>query len=96
MFDPEYKNLECPQCHLRKIYFDRDIGYYCMSCGQELSYDEVVMLIEKAEKTSQQIETSDKSEKKPPLEIKELPSPKAKEPKRTGYDATRHKPSEQD
>jgi len=94
VFDPEYKNLECPQCHLRKIYFDREIGYYCMSCGQELSYDEVVMLIEKAEKTSQQIETSDKSEKKPPLEIKELPSPKAKEPKRTGHDATGHKSSE--
>lgn len=95
MFDPEYKNLDCPQCHLRKIYFDRDIGYYCMSCGQEISYDEIVMLIEKAEKTSQQIQTSGKTEKKPPLEIKELPSPKAKGSKRAGKDLIEHDTSEQ-
>lgn len=88
VFDPEYKNLDCPQCHLRKIYFDRDIGYYCMSCGRKISYDEVVVLIEKAHQAAQPIPTSGKSEIQLPVEIKELPSPKIKEPRRAGQDVT--------
>lgn len=95
VFEPEYKNLDCPHCQQRRIYFDRDIGYYCMSCGRELSYDEVVLLIEKTSRTSQPIQMSDKDEKKPPVEIKELPSPKTKEPKRADQAATRHNKSEQ-
>lgn len=95
VFDPEYKNLDCPQCHLRRIYFDRDIGYYCMSCGQELSYDEIVLLIEKATQTSQPIPMSGKSEIKPPVEIKELPPTKVRDSKRAGKDLTEHDTSEQ-
>jgi len=95
VFDPEYKNLDCPHCHLRRIYFDRDIGYYCMSCGWELSYDEICVLIEKAQKTSPPIPPSDKSEIQPPVEIKELPPAKAKEPERVKRDVTEHDASEQ-
>ncbi len=94
VLDPEYKNLDCPQCHLRRIYFDRDIGYYCMSCGREISYDEIVMLIAKAHKKTKPIPTSDKSEIPPPVEIKELPSTKARKSKRAGKDLTEHDPSE--
>jgi DNA-directed RNA polymerase subunit RPC12/RpoP len=88
VFDPEYKNLDCPQCHLRRIYHDRDIGFYCMSCGREFSYDEIVLLIEKAERTSQPKRKSGKGAKQPPVEIKELPSPKAKKSRRPARDAT--------
>jgi hypothetical protein len=88
VFDPEYMNLDCPKCHLPKIYFDRDMGYYCMSCGRELSYDEVVLLIEKAAQTTQPTPTSGKSEIKPPVEIKELPPAKARESKRAAKDLT--------
>jgi hypothetical protein len=94
VFDPEYQDLDCPQCHLRRIYFDRDIGYYCMSCGQEISYDEIVMLIEKAKKMAQSIPTSGKSEIQPPVDIKELPPTKTKESRRAGKDLTEHDPSE--
>ncbi|MFC1635445.1 hypothetical protein ACFL5Z_11435 [Planctomycetota bacterium] len=94
VFDPEYKNLDCPQCHLRRIYFDRDIGYYCMSCGQEISYDEICLLIEKAQKASPPIPPSGKSEIQPPVEIKELPPTKARESKRAGKNKTEHDTSE--
>jgi tRNA(Ile2) C34 agmatinyltransferase TiaS len=89
VFDPEYKNLDCPQCHLRRIYFDRDIGFYCMSCGREFSRDEILLLIEKAERTAQPKPKSGKSKKRPPVEIKELPVPKAKKSRRPARDATK-------
>ena len=94
VLDPEYQNLDCPTCHLRRIYLDKDIGYYCMACGRELSVDEIVLLIEKAQKTSQPIPTSEKSEVTPPMEIKEMPSPKAKEPERAIRDANERDTSE--
>ena len=71
-----------------------DIGYYCMACGRELSVDEIVLLIDKAQKTSQPIPTSEKSEVTPPMEIKEMPSPKAKEPERAIRDANERDTSE--
>ena len=95
VFDPEYQNLDCPKCHLRRIYLDKDIGYYCMSCGHTLSVDDIVLLIEKSQKTSQPIPTSEESETIPPMEIKEMPSPKAKEPKRARRDVSERDPSEQ-
>jgi hypothetical protein len=94
VLDPEYKNLDCPQCHLRRIYFDRDIGYYCMSCGREIRYDEIVMLIEKAHKKIKAISTSGKSEIPFPVEIKTLPSTKARKSRGAGKDLTEHDPSE--
>jgi DNA-directed RNA polymerase subunit RPC12/RpoP len=96
VFDPEYKNLDCPQCHLRRIYFDREIGFYCMSCGQKFSTEEIVILIEKADQISQPIQTPDKIEKKPPLEIREVPHPKAKEPEQTSRDVSHHDHTERD
>ena len=88
VFDPEYMNLDCPHCHLRRIYFDRDIGYYCMACGRELSYDELYLLMEKAQEASPPIPTSDMTEIEPPVEIKELPPTKARESKPAAKDLT--------
>ncbi|OHB78967.1 MAG: hypothetical protein A2Z25_12305 [Planctomycetes bacterium RBG_16_55_9] len=93
VFDPEYKNLDCPQCHLCRIYFDREIGYYCMSCGTQISYDQIVMLIEIASRTSQPRRRSGKSEKQPPVEVKELP-PSKKKSKPARHDATKHDKSQ--
>ena len=96
VFEPEYKDLDCPQCHLRRIYFDREIGYYCMSCGQDFSTDEIVMLIEKAERISRPVHTPDKIEKKPPMEIMEVPSPKAKDSEQASRDVIHHDKTERD
>jgi len=94
VFDPEYIDMDCPQCHLRRIYFDRDIGYYCMSCGHQLSRENILMLLAKAERTSQPIPAPDKSAIKPPAEIKELPAAKAKKSDRAERDATGQDQSE--
>lgn len=94
VFDPEYINLDCPKCNLRRIYFDRDIGYYCMSCGHQVSSDNIVMLIEKNERTSQPTPAPDTSVTSPPPEIKEMPSKRIRKPKRAGKDLTEHDPSE--
>lgn len=78
MFEPEYQDMDCPKCLHRRVYFDREIGCYCMSCGYELSIKEMVMLIEKAALTSRPMSSSGKSEKKPIREIRELPPRKAR------------------
>ena len=78
MFDPECQNIECPQCFLGKIYFDREIGYYCMYCGDQFSAVDMEILIEKDALTSRFAQKSGSSYKKPVLEIKELPPRKAK------------------
>jgi hypothetical protein len=78
MFDPECRNLECPQCFLGKIYFDREIGYYCMYCGEQFDAVDMDILIEKNALMSRSVLKSDNSLKKPPVEIKELPSRKTK------------------
>jgi hypothetical protein len=78
MFEPECQNLDCPQCLVGKIYFDRQIGYYCMLCGQEFSTIDIEVLIEKTALTSRPAQKSGKDSKKPAVEIRELPARKAK------------------
>jgi hypothetical protein len=78
MFEPECQNLDCPQCLLGKIYFDREMGYYCMLCGHEFSAVDMEVLIEKIALTSSSAQKSGSSHKKPFVEIKELPPRKTK------------------
>jgi len=78
MFDPECQNIDCPQCFLGKIYFDREMGFYCMLCGHEFSAVDMEVLIEKIALTSHPAQKSERSRKKPAAEIRELPARKAK------------------
>lgn len=78
MFEPECHNIDCPQCLLGKIYFDREIGYYCMYCGHQFSTVDMEVLIEKIALMSHSVQKSGSSYKKPVVEIKELPPRKAK------------------
>ena len=80
MFEPECQNIDCPQCILGEIYFDREMGYYCMLCGHEFSVVDMEVLIEKTALTSLPLQKSERSRKKPIVEIMELPAhkPKAK------------------
>jgi len=78
MFEPECQNIDCPQCLLGKIYFDREMGFYCMLCGHEFSSVDMEVLIEKIALTSRSEQKSVSSHKKPVVEIKELPPRKAK------------------
>jgi len=78
MFEPECQNIDCPQCILGKIYFDREAGYYCMLCGREFSVMDMEVLIEKIALTSRPAQKSEISRKKPAAEIRELPARKAK------------------
>lgn len=72
MFDPECQNIECPQCYLGKIYFDSEIGYYCMYCGNQFSFPDLEILIEKDTLMSRSTQQSDNSLKQPAFQIKEL------------------------
>jgi hypothetical protein len=78
MFDPERQNIDCPQCFLGKIYFDCEIGYYCMYCGEQFNTVDMEVLIEKIALTSRSWQKSGSSHKKPVVEIKEMPPRKAK------------------
>ncbi|OHB82067.1 MAG: hypothetical protein A2Z38_01950 [Planctomycetes bacterium RBG_19FT_COMBO_48_8] len=78
MFEPECQNIECPQCLLGKIYFDREMGYYCMLCGHEFSAIDMEVLIEKIALTSLPGQKTERSRKKPAAEIREMPARKAK------------------
>jgi len=78
MFEPECQNIDCPQCLLGKIYFDRQMGYYCMLCGYEFGAVDIEVLIEKIALTSRPAQKSETSRKKLAAEITELPSRKAK------------------
>ena len=78
MFEPECQNIDCPQCFLGKIYFDREMGYYCMLCGHEFSAVEMEVLVEKIALTSLQEQKSERRRKNPTAEIRELPAHKAK------------------
>ena len=78
MFDPECQNIDCPQCFLGKIYFDREIGYYCMYCGGQFNDVDMEIIIEKNALMSNSAQKSCGSHKKPFIEIKELPPHKAK------------------
>jgi hypothetical protein len=78
MFDPECQNIECPQCFFGKIYFDDEIGYYCMHCGCQFSDVEMEVLIEKIALTSRSAQESVSSRDKAVVQIRELPPRKAK------------------
>jgi hypothetical protein len=78
MFEPVCQNIDCPQCLLGKIYFDREIGFYCMLCGYEFSAVDIEVLIEKIALTSRPVRKSGIDHKEPVVEIKELPPRKAK------------------
>ena len=78
MFDPECQNIECPQCFLGKIYFEREIGYYCMYCGHQFSTVEIEVLIDKIALKSRLAQKQGSGREKPVVEIKELPPLKAK------------------
>ena len=96
IFDPECQNIDCPECLHGRIYYDRVIGFYCMPCGHEFSTEEIVMLIEKSALTSQSIQDSGKSGRKPIAEIKELPARQVKKRERLTYDVTElHKPEQE-
>jgi ribosomal protein S27E len=47
MFEPEYQDVTCPKCRNREVYFDREIGYYCIFCGRQFTADEMQALIKK-------------------------------------------------
>ena len=69
MFDPEHKDIDCPKCSRRKVYFDRKIGHYCMFCAHELSAEEVLFLIEKTTSTSSPLTDSSRAARAPIVEI---------------------------
>jgi len=46
MFEPEYENVTCPKCYNRELYFDRQMGHYCMFCGRQFRPEEVEALRE--------------------------------------------------
>ncbi len=94
MFEPECQNIDCPECLRGKVYFDREIGYYCMLCGHEFSTDDVEMLIEKIALTSRSKQQPDKRPETPIVEIKELPARKEKV-RHVKRDVIGHKNSEQ-
>ena len=78
MFDPECQNIDCPQCFLGKIYFDREMGSYCMLCGHEFSTVDMEVLIEKIALTSRPAQKSESVRKTPTVEIRELPARNSK------------------
>ena len=46
MFEPEYENITCPKCYHREVYFDRQMGHYCMFCGHQFSTEAIEALLE--------------------------------------------------
>jgi len=45
MFEPEYLDLTCPECHRREVYFDRDAGFYCILCGRQFGIEDIQLLV---------------------------------------------------
>ena len=96
VFDPDYQEIDCPKCLQKRIYFDREIGFYCMSCGCQFSTQEIAVLIEKAELTSPSVSHSDRGRKKHTVKIDELPARKMKKKKRVSHDVTKSGKSERE
>ncbi len=46
MFEPENQDIDCPKCDRREIYYDCEIGFYCMACGRKFSSEEAELLAE--------------------------------------------------
>ncbi|MHC4117653.1 MAG: hypothetical protein ACYSWO_09110 [Planctomycetota bacterium] len=78
MFDPELQDMECPKCFQSKVYFDRKMGYYCMSCGHELSVENVLLLMEKMVPALGPAHVWAKAAAPTILEIRELPTRRSK------------------
>lgn len=95
IFEPECQNIDCPECLHGRVYSDREIGFYCMSCGHEFSTEEIVMLVEKTALTSRSMQDSGKSGRKPIAEIKELPPRKAKKVEHLSHEVTKPKKPDQ-
>jgi hypothetical protein len=70
LFDPEYKDIDCPNCHQQRVYFDREIGYYCMFCGHLLSNQEIHVQMAKRAAGIKQVPRSEQKKEIPILEIK--------------------------
>ena len=63
--------MDCPKCLRQKVYFDREIGYYCMFCGHELSVQEALLLMEKMVPTFEPASFSNYAARTPIVEINE-------------------------
>ena len=87
--------MNCPKCLHQRVYFDREIGYYCMSCGHEFTAKEIAST--SGTRSSKQPSTRDpsKSGKKPIVEIKELRPRKAKA-KHISHDITEQEKAEKE
>jgi len=71
LFDPEHRDIDCPKCLRQKVYFDREIGCYCMFCGHLLSAEEVLVQTDRLSAGTPPTLCSDKKEKAPIIAIKE-------------------------
>jgi len=72
MFDPDYQDLDCPKCLRRRVYVDREIGFYCMSCGHLLPADEALILIGKSVLRPPPMLKSGTGQRKLMVEIREM------------------------
>ena len=63
--------MDCPKCLRQKVYFDREIGYYCMLCGHELSFQEALLLMEKMVPVLEPAHYPVRSAQAPIVEIKD-------------------------
>ena len=70
VFDPDYQEIDCPKCLQKRIYFDCEIGFYCMSCGYEISDEEALFLIEKVTSASKSAPDSGRTARLPIVEVK--------------------------
>lgn len=66
--------MGCPKCFQPRVYFDRKMGYYCMSCGHELSVENVLLLMEKMVPALEPAHVWAKASAPTILEIREQPT----------------------
>ena len=90
MFDPEHKDIDCPKCLRQRVYFDREIGCYCMFCGHLLSVEEMLLQMDKRSAGTPPMLRSDKKEKTPIVEIKGSSSAKTR-PRHVEQKSEKHK-----
>jgi hypothetical protein len=72
MFDPEYQDMDCPKCLRRKLYADREIGLYCMSCGHVLAADEAMVLLSRTASPFDAMPEPDISRGQSAIKIREI------------------------
>ena len=73
MFDPDYQDLDCPKCLRRRVYADRETGFYCMSCGHLLTAGEALMLIGKSVLRPASVPNPRSGDRSLAMEIREMP-----------------------